>query len=194
MWDLRTGLENLTLSGHPNNVVGVEYSHVHNVLFSVSATYVKVWDLRVGTESIKTIFTGDQNQKESAGSTPCRTLQMPSGDTSINDIALGLDDQEFYTASGDRVRVWDIRKMSFAGRLTTPHTAAVMCLTVAQDGRLIAGSKDHHISLVDLYNPGQPVSLTPPHYDGVECLATSGSTLFSGDDFYTHCEIQILIF
>ena len=179
VWDLRTGVENLTLTGHPNNVRGVKYSLVHNLLFSVSFTFVKVWDLRVGNESVKSIFTGDQIQTEKSG-VQFKTVQMPSGDININDIALGLDDQEFYTAASDRVRVWDIRSMSFAGRLTTPHTAPVMCLTVAQDGRLITGSKDHLISLVDLYNPGQPVSLAPPHYDGVQCLATHGTTLFSG--------------
>ncbi|XP_015597842.1 kinesin-like protein KIF21A isoform X2 [Cephus cinctus] len=181
VWDLGTGLESLTLSGHPNNVVAVKYSVVHNLLFSVSAAYVKVWDLRAGNTCVKTLFSSGQAQSGPiALSTPSRTLQLPVGETTINDLALGLDDQELYTASSDKVKVWDLRKLTYTGRLSTPHTAAVMCLAVAEDGRVITGSKDHLISLVAPNASGQSVSLAPPHYDGVQCLATHGSTLFSG--------------
>ncbi|XP_034946309.1 kinesin-like protein KIF21A isoform X2 [Chelonus insularis] len=181
VWDLGSGLENMTLSGHPNNVVAVKYSRLHNLLFSVSAAYVKVWDLRLGNSCIKTLYSSGQAQSGPISlSTPSRTLQLPVGETTINDIALSLNEQEIYTASSDKVRIWDLRKLTYSGRLTTPHTAAVMCLTVAQDGRVITGSKDHLISLLDTNVSGQSVSLAPPHYDGVQCLAPSGNILFSG--------------
>ncbi|XP_047368356.1 kinesin-like protein KIF21A isoform X1 [Vespa velutina] len=181
VWDLRTGIENLTLSGHPNNVVAVKYSALHHLLFSVSAAYVKVWDLRAGNSCIKTLFSSGQAQSGPiALSTPSRTLQVPVGETTINDLVLSLNERELYTASSDKVRIWDIRKLTYNGKLSTPHTAAVMCLAVADDGRVIAGSKDHLISLVEPNTSGQSVSLAPPHYDGVQCLATSDSTLFSG--------------
>ncbi|XP_032663629.1 kinesin-like protein KIF21A isoform X2 [Odontomachus brunneus] len=181
VWDLETGIESLTLSGHPNNVVAVRYSAVNQLLFSVSAAYVKVWDLRAGNNCIKTLLSSGQTQSGPiALSTPSRTLQLPVGETTINDLVLSLDEQELYTASSDKVRIWDLRKLTYTGRLSTPHTAAVMCLTVAEDGRVIAGSKDHLISLAEANASGPSVSLAPPHYDGVECLATIGSTLFSG--------------
>ncbi|XP_015188090.1 PREDICTED: kinesin-like protein KIF21B isoform X4 [Polistes dominula] len=181
VWDLRTGIENLTLSGHPNNVVAVKYSASHHLLFSVSAAYVKVWDLRAGNTCIKTLFSSGQAQSGPiALSTPSRTLQIPVGETTINDLVLSLNERELYTASSDKVRVWDLRKLTCNGKLSTPHTAAVMCLAIADDGRVIAGSKDHLISLVEPYTSGMSVSLAPPHYDGVQCLATSDSTLFSG--------------
>ncbi|XP_076165090.1 kinesin-like protein 31E isoform X2 [Ptiloglossa arizonensis] len=181
VWDLRTGIENITLSGHPNNVVAVKYSPVHNLLFSVSAAYVKVWDLRMGNSCVKTLFSSGQTQSGPiALSTPSRMLQVPFGETTINDLVLSMDEQELYTASSDKVRVWDLRKLTYIGRLSTPHTAAVMCLAVADDGRVIAGSKDHLISLVEPNTSGQSVSLAPPHYDGVQCLTTCDSTLFSG--------------
>ncbi|XP_054010629.1 kinesin-like protein KIF21A isoform X2 [Hylaeus anthracinus] len=181
VWDLRTGIENLTLSGHPNNVVAVKYSPVQNLLFSVSAAYVKVWDLRIGNSCVKTLFSSGQAQSGPiALSTPSRMLQVPVGETTINDLVLSMDEQELYTASSDKVRVWDLRKLTYNGRLSTPHTAAVMCLAVANDGRVIAGSKDHLISLVEPNTSGQSVSLAPPHYDGVQCLTTCDSTLFSG--------------
>ncbi|XP_025995479.1 kinesin-like protein KIF21A isoform X2 [Solenopsis invicta] len=181
VWDLETGIESLTLSGHPNNVVAVKYSAIHRLLFSVSAAYVKVWDLRSGSSCIKTLFSSGQTQAGPiALSTPSRMLQVPMGETTINDLALSLDEQELYTAASDKVRIWDLRKLTYTARLTTPHTAAVMCLTVAEDGRVIAGSKDHLISLAEPNISGPSVSLAPPHYDGVQCLATIGSTLFSG--------------
>ncbi|XP_011696601.1 PREDICTED: kinesin-like protein KIF21A isoform X2 [Wasmannia auropunctata] len=181
VWDLETGIESLTLSGHPNNVVAVKYSTVHQLLFSVSAAYVKVWDLRTGNNCIKTLFSSGQTQAGPVAlSTPSRMLQVPMGETTINDLALSLDEQELYTAASDKVRIWDLRKLAYTARLSTPHTAAVMCLAVAEDGRVIAGSKDHLISLAEPNISGPSVSLAPPHYDGVQCLATIGSTLFSG--------------
>ncbi|KAK0161534.1 hypothetical protein PV327_009993 [Microctonus hyperodae] len=181
VWDLETGLENMTLSGHPNNVVAVKYSTTNQLLFSVSAAYVKVWDLRSSNACIKTLYSSGQTQSGPLSlSTPSRTLQLPAGETTINDVALNLNEQELYAATNDKVRMWDLRKLSYTGRLSTPHTAAVMCLAVASDGRVITGSKDHLISLINTNTQGQSVSLAPPHYDGVQCLATSGSMLFSG--------------
>lgn len=162
----------------------MKYSPVHNLLFSVSSAYVKVWDLRTGNSCVKTLFSSGQAQSGPlALSTPSRVLQVPVGETTINDLVLSIDEQELYTASSDKVRVWDLRKLTHTGRLSTPHTAAVMCLAVADDGRVIAGSKDHLISLVEPNASGQSVSLAPPHYDGVQCLTTYESTLFSGKYF-----------
>ncbi|KYN11395.1 Kinesin-like protein KIF21A [Trachymyrmex cornetzi] len=181
VWDLETGIESSTFSGHPNNVVAVKYSAVHQLLFSVSAAYVKVWDLRSGNNCIKTLFSSGQTQAGPiALSTPSRMLQVPVGETTINDLALSLNEQELYTAASDKVRIWDLRKLTYTTRLSTPHTAAVMCLAVAEDGKVIAGSKDHLISLAEPNISGPSVSLAPPHYDGVQCLTTIGSTLFSG--------------
>ncbi|XP_066599552.1 kinesin-like protein KIF21A isoform X2 [Prorops nasuta] len=180
VWDLETGIESMTLSGHPNNVVAVQYSTERNILFSVSAAYVKVWDLRAGNNCVKTLFSSGQAQSGPiALTTPSRTLTVPVGETTINDIILRPDVSELYTATSDKIGVWDLRKMKFMNRLSTPHTAAVMCLAVAEDGKIITGSKDHLISLVEP-STGQSVSLAPPHYDGVQCLITSGHNLFSG--------------
>ncbi|KAF7997081.1 hypothetical protein HCN44_005358 [Aphidius gifuensis] len=181
VWDLGTGLENMTLTGHPNNVVAVKYSLKNHLLFSVSAAYVKVWDLRSGNNCVKTLFSSGQSQNGSLSlTTTARTLQLPVGEMAINDLSLSLDEQELYTAAVDKITVWDLRKLACVRRLSTPHTAAVMCLSAAEDGRVITGSKDHLISLVDASSSGQSVSLAPPHYDGVQCLATIGSMLFSG--------------
>ncbi|CAB0032006.1 unnamed protein product [Trichogramma brassicae] len=114
IWDLGTGIENMSLTGHPNNVVVVKYSQIHRLLFSVSAAYVKVWDIRAGSNCVKTLFSSGQAQSGSINfSTPSRTLQVPVGETTINDLALGLDDRELYTVSSDKIRIWDLRKLAY---------------------------------------------------------------------------------
>ncbi|XP_058799695.1 kinesin-like protein KIF21A isoform X2 [Phymastichus coffea] len=181
VWDLGTGIESMSLGGHPNNVVVVKYSAVNRLVFSVSLAYVKIWDLRSGNSCIKTLFSSGQAQSGSLNiSNTTRTVQLPVGETTINDVALGLDDRELYTASSDKVRIWDLRKIAYVGKLSTPHSAAVMCLSATEDGRVITGSKDHLISIVEPNMSGQSFSLSPPHYDGVECLSTYGNILFSG--------------
>lgn len=182
VWDLGTGLENMTLSGHANNVVAVKYSLKNHLLFSISGAYVKVWDLRVGNNCVKTLFSSGQAQSGPLSlTTPARTLQLPVGEMAINDVSLSSNEREIYTAAGDKVTVWDLRKLTCIRRLSTPHTAAVMCLAAAEDGRVITGSKDHLISLVDASLSRQSISLAPPHYDGVQCLTTTNSILFSGN-------------
>ena len=56
VWDLGTGRQIQSLTGHPNNVVCVRYSEMTQLVFSVSSAFVKVWDLREGTaRCVKTL-------------------------------------------------------------------------------------------------------------------------------------------
>lgn len=36
--------------------------------------------------------------------------QIPAGEAAVNDIALNHSGRTFYSAAGDKVRVWDTRK------------------------------------------------------------------------------------
>ena len=55
IWDLSNSEEILTLDGHPNNVVGVQYAEVTSLIYTVSAYVIKVWDPRRGNVCIKTL-------------------------------------------------------------------------------------------------------------------------------------------
>ncbi len=55
IWDLQTGAEMMTLSGHPNNVVSVKYSEDTKLIYTVSTYFIKVWDIRDGHKCIKTL-------------------------------------------------------------------------------------------------------------------------------------------
>ncbi|XP_077373308.1 kinesin-like protein KIF21A isoform X6 [Festucalex cinctus] len=53
VWNLVTGQEIMSLAGHPNNVVSVRYSS--SLVFSVSTSYIKVWDIRDSAKCIRTL-------------------------------------------------------------------------------------------------------------------------------------------
>jgi len=55
IWDLPSNEEILTLDGHPNNVVGVQYAEMTSLVYTVSAYVIKVWDPRSGNVCIKTL-------------------------------------------------------------------------------------------------------------------------------------------
>ena len=55
VWDLHTGHENETLSGHPNNVVCVKYNEYSQLVYTVSTYFIKLWDLRDSARCIKTL-------------------------------------------------------------------------------------------------------------------------------------------
>lgn len=54
IWDLNNGKEIQTLAGHPNSVVAVKYDEYAQLVFSVTSSYVRVWDKRL-SKCIKTL-------------------------------------------------------------------------------------------------------------------------------------------
>ncbi|XP_029007089.1 kinesin-like protein KIF21B isoform X8 [Betta splendens] len=189
MWNLVTGQEIVTLKGHPNNVVSVKYSPSSCLVFSVSTSYIKVWDIRDSAKCVRTLTSSGQvvSGDACAGATT-RTITFAQGECQINQIALNLSGSVLYAAAGNTVRMWDLNRMQAMGRLTG-HIGPVMCLTVGQSllgkDQVITGSKDHYVKVFDvaegtLGNIGPAHNFEPPHYDGIECLAVQGDVLFSG--------------
>jgi len=196
VWDLVTGVEIQSLDRHPNNVVAVKYSPDTNLVFTASSAYVKVWDLRQSSSRcIKTLSSsGWPASGSQANTTSSRSLQLPHGETLINDIAVSSQNSSLlYAAAGSQVRIWDIRKFSSTGKLSGGHQAAVMCLAVGpvagSDGArveyVVTGSKDHYVKVFEVRDGATGVlsprfNLDPPHYDGVQCLSLNGTSLVSG--------------
>ncbi|MEE6509766.1 hypothetical protein FKM82_027744, partial [Ascaphus truei] len=189
VWNLVTGQEIMSLGGHPNNVVSVKYCNYTSLVFTVSTSYIKVWDIRDSAKCIRTLTSSGQVM---AGD-PCavsqnRTVTIPAGENQINQIALNPTGTVLYAAAGNAVRMWDLKRFQSTGKLTG-HIGPVMCLTVDQisNGQdlIITGSKDHYIKMFDITEGALgTVSPThcfvPPHYDGIEALVISGDNLFSG--------------
>lgn len=145
-------------------MVAVKYSPETGLVFTASSAYVKVWDLRQSpSRCIKTLSSsGWPASGNQANTTSTRSLQLPQGETLINDIALsGQSSAVLYAAAGSQVRIWDIRKFSSTGKLSGGHQAAVMCLAVGNapmaglesDDKVefvITGSKDHYVKVFEV--------------------------------------------
>ncbi|XP_068580251.1 kinesin-like protein KIF21A isoform X11 [Cebidichthys violaceus] len=187
VWNLVTGQEIMSLAGHPNNVVSVRYSS--SLVFTVSTSYIKVWDIRDSAKCIRMLTSSGQvNVGDVCPSNTSRTVTIPAGENQINQIALNPNGTVLYAAAGNSVRVWDLRRFASTGKLTG-HLGPVMCLTVDQSVNnqdlVITGSKDHYIKLFDvtegsLGSIGPTHNFEPPHYDGIESLVVQGDILFSG--------------
>uniref|UniRef100_UPI003AABBDE1 kinesin-like protein KIF21B n=1 Tax=Centroberyx gerrardi TaxID=166262 RepID=UPI003AABBDE1 len=189
MWNLVTGQEIVTLKGHPNNVVSVKYCPSSCLVFSVSTSYIKVWDIRDSAKCVRTLTSSGQVVSgDACAGTTTRTITFAQGEYQINQIALNPSGSVLYAAAGNTVRIWDLNRMQAMGKLTG-HIGSVMCLTVGQSllgkDQVITGSKDHYVKVFDvaegtLGNVGPAHNFEPPHYDGIECLAVHGDVLFSG--------------
>ncbi|XP_060540088.1 kinesin-like protein KIF21A isoform X7 [Pantherophis guttatus] len=189
VWNLVTGQEIMSLSGHPNNVVSVKYCNYTSLVFTVSTSYIKVWDIRDSAKCIRTLTSSGQAMPGDAcsGNTN-RTVTIPAGENQINQIALNPTGTFLYAAAGNVVRMWDLKRFQSTGKLAG-HLGPVMCLTVDRisNGQdlIITGSKDHYIKMFDITEGALgTVSPThnfePPHYDGIEALTIMGDNLFSG--------------
>uniref|UniRef100_A0A3B5AQY5 Kinesin-like protein KIF21B n=1 Tax=Stegastes partitus TaxID=144197 RepID=A0A3B5AQY5_9TELE len=189
MWNLVTGQEIVTLKGHPNNVVSVKYCPSSCLVFSVSTSYIKVWDIRDSAKCIRTLTSSGQVVSgDACAGTTTRTITFAQGECQINQIAINPSGSVLYAAAGNTVRMWDLNRMQAMGKLTG-HIGSVMCLTVGQSllgkDQVITGSKDHYVKVFDVAegtmgNVGPAHNFEPPHYDGIECLAVQGDVLFSG--------------
>ncbi|XP_039197235.1 kinesin-like protein KIF21A isoform X8 [Crotalus tigris] len=189
VWNLVTGQEIMSLSGHPNNVVSVKYCNYTSLVFTVSTSYIKVWDIRDSAKCIRTLTSSGQAMPGDvcSGNTN-RTVTIPAGENQINQIALNPTGTFLYAAAGNVVRMWDLKRFQSTGKLSG-HLGPVMCLIVDRisNGQdlIITGSKDHYIKMFDITEGALgTVSPThnfePPHYDGIEALTIMGDNLFSG--------------
>ncbi|KAM9761012.1 kinesin-like protein KIF21A isoform 1-T1 [Dama dama] len=189
VWNLVTGQEIMSLGGHPNNVVSVKYCNYTSLVFTVSTSYIKVWDIRDSAKCVRTLTSSGQVALgDACSASTSRTVAIPSGENQINQISLNPTGTFLYAASGNAVRMWDLKRFQSTGKLTG-HLGPVMCLTVDQisNGQdlIITGSKDHYIKMFDvtegaLGTVSPTHNFEPPHYDGIEALTIHGDNLFSG--------------
>ncbi|XP_046715480.1 kinesin-like protein KIF21A isoform X4 [Silurus meridionalis] len=187
VWNLVTGQEIMSLGGHPNNVVSVRYSS--SMVFTVSTSYIKVWDIRDSAKCIRTLTSSGQvSTGDACAGNTSRTVTTAAGENQINQIALNPTGTVLYVAAGNSVRMWDLRRFVSSGKLTG-HLGPVMCLTVDHSGSgqdlVITGSKDHYIKMFDvtegaLGSISPTHNFEPPHYDGIESVVVQGDCLFSG--------------
>ncbi|XP_054974007.1 kinesin-like protein KIF21A isoform X1 [Sorex araneus] len=189
VWNLVTGQEIMSLGGHPSSVVSVKFCTYTSLVFTVSTSHVKVWDIRDSAKCLRTLMSSGQvTLGDTCASSTSRTAALPSGENQINQIALNPTGTFLYAASGNTVRMWDLKRFQSTGKLMG-HLGPVMCLTVDQissgQDLIVTGSKDHYIKMFDvtegaLGTVSPTHNFEPPHYDGIEALTIHGDHLFSG--------------
>ncbi|XP_021948047.1 kinesin-like protein KIF21A isoform X2 [Folsomia candida] len=187
-FDLQSGVELATYSGHPNNVQYVKFLESEETLLTASSYVVKLWDIRSGTCQKTLTSSGSAVDKISFDS-----RLLPQGEHQIQSIAVLRN--YLYTTFDNRIRVWDRRQLnSSIGMLAGKHSSNIMCLAASENVQIngdvcdiiVSGSKDHYVKLY-LIKPDQSVesvqprkNLNPPHYDGIEALLIKGSEVYSG--------------
>uniref|UniRef100_A0AAY4DKU7 Kinesin motor domain-containing protein n=1 Tax=Denticeps clupeoides TaxID=299321 RepID=A0AAY4DKU7_9TELE len=165
VWNLVTGQEIMSLGGHPNNVVSVRYSS--SLVFTVSTSYVKVWDIRESAKCIRTLTSSGQvTTSDICAAGTNRTVTIPSGENQINQIALNPVGSVLYAAAGNSVNSLVTLGQTLSSQDPKITTSRCVCMFDVTEGSLGTISPTHNFE--------------PPHYDGIESLVVQGECLFSG--------------
>uniref|UniRef100_A0A8D1NEJ0 Kinesin motor domain-containing protein n=1 Tax=Sus scrofa TaxID=9823 RepID=A0A8D1NEJ0_PIG len=182
MWNLVTGQEIAALKGHPNNVVSIKYCSHSGLVFSVSTSYIKVWDIRDSAKCIRTLTSSGQVVSgDACAAASTRTITSAQGEHQINQIALSPSGTMLYAASGNAVRIWELSRFQPIGNVPAPrgpHSGHLASPPLWTPSTLSAQMFELGECVTGTISPTH--NFEPPHYDGIECLAIQGDILFSG--------------
>ncbi|MBD2523443.1 serine/threonine-protein kinase [Nostoc sp. FACHB-133] len=166
LWDVNTGKEIRTLTGHTNWVNSVAFSPDGKFLVSGSADCtIKLWQVNTGIE-IQTL-TGHSDSVSSIAYSPRTATTTNSQDRHL--VASGSND---YT-----VKLWQV----YTGRniyTLTGHSFFINCIAFSHDAEMIAsGSGDNTIKLWHV-NTGREIRTLSGHSDSVWSVAFSQDRQF----------------
>uniref|UniRef100_A0A8C2S0D6 Kinesin motor domain-containing protein n=2 Tax=Capra hircus TaxID=9925 RepID=A0A8C2S0D6_CAPHI len=177
MWNLVTGQEIAALKGHPNNVVSIKYCSHSGLVFSVSASYIKVWDIR---DSAK---CGPPASSPQAGHLrPCRLQPVGKLTGHIGPVMCLTVTQTasqhdlVVTGSKDHyVKMFELGEgvtgtIGPTHNFEPPHYDGIECLAIQGDV-LFSGSRDNGVKKWDLEHQELVQQIPTAHKDWVCALA-----------------------
>jgi WD40 repeat protein len=166
VWNLETGVEQLTLTGHSNSVRAVAVTADGKWVISGSDdNTVKVWNLETGEQFT---LTGHSNW--------------------VQAVAVTADGTRVISGSDDKtVKVWNLEtgeKETGEEQLTlTGHSGSVLAVAVTADGtRVISGSSDNTTVKVWNLQNGEEIATFIGESPFYSCVVTpDGLTIVAGD-------------
>jgi WD40 repeat protein len=208
LWDLPTGRELLTFTGHTGRVndVALTTDGRHVVSASDDCT-LRLWDLQTGQE-LHT-FSGHGHRVNSVAVLPAGRHAISASDDGtlriwdlttgqelrtlwghggwVNAVAVSADGRRAISGSFDRTLIlWDLESGE-ALRTFGPHHAGVNTVVLTSDGRhAISGSDDRTLRLWDLES-GRELSRLTGHRGVIWCvgLTPDGRHAVSGSSDFT---------
>ena len=202
LWDVRTGRELQTLTGHRNWINNVSFSPDGRTLASSSNDdTIRLWDVRTGRELqtlrghthylISVWFSPDGRTLVSSGGGDLTVRlwdvvtgqhQVLRGHTDwVYSVSFSSDGRTLASSdAGGAIHLWDVRTCRRLQTLTE-HTVGILSVSFSPDGRTLAsGSGDHTIRLWDVVTGQHQVLMG--HTDVVNSVwfSPDGLTLASG--------------
>ncbi|NER20383.1 MAG: hypothetical protein F6J96_06610 [Symploca sp. SIO1C2] len=161
LWDVETGEEITTLSGHDDSVRSISFSPNGKTLASGSSDYtIKLWDVETGEE----------------------ITSLPGGSWNI-DVSFNPDGKILASTYNKdfTIKLWDVETGEEIASLPG-HDDYVQSISFSPNGKTLAsGSSDKTIKLWDV-ETGEEITSLPGHDDSVWSVSFSpdGKTLTSG--------------
>ena len=199
LWDVATGTQKGTLTGHTYEVYSVSFSPDGKTLVSGSGDYtVRLWDVATGTqkgiltelgggsasfspdgETIASGSWGAVRLWDVATGTQKHTLTGHTGN--VRNVSFSPDGKTIATGGWDRtVYLWDVATGTQKGTLTG-HIFDVRSVPFSPDGKTIAsGSVDGTVRLWDVATGTQKGALQHTSWAYNVSFSPDGKTLASG--------------
>jgi RNA polymerase sigma factor (sigma-70 family) len=169
VWDVASGKEVLSLTGHSNRILGVAFTRDGRGLVAAGGKHkaygeINYWDLITG-------------QLRATHKTPAPQWMETAG--------VSADGRRVISVSVVGMHVWDL-DFTHAERTWKAHKHFVSCGLFLDGGRVLAtGAWDATVALWDVRKQGGPVAAFKGHKGGVRTLAVlpGGNTMISaGED------------
>ncbi|KRZ62440.1 TP53-regulating kinase [Trichinella nativa] len=158
-WDLKTGQQSATFSGHEGEVLCLQFDR-RKLISGSSDRSIRIWDLR-------TQIAGMILHNVHAKAVTC----------------LQFNETQIVSASFDcTIKVWDVRTgrcfRTINWKENEGHTGVVRCLQ-ADRWRFVSGADDKTLKVWNL-NTGERICTLHSHTDGVTCLSFNDFRIVSG--------------
>jgi WD40 repeat protein len=159
IWDANTGIEKSELLGHWDSVRVLDIPR-DNLLVSLSRDdTVRVWDCDLNKEVYRMGGRKADPSGRSRHPSVQRTGVAPNEPAGISTTADGKRALTFYI-NDDTLRLWDLERGDQIAAFTGDFT--LMCCSIANDGSILAGTKNGQVHILRLEGIYAPPDLSAP--------------------------------